>query len=103
MAALSGAPFPSGNINALAFDSGGRLFGINNNEDDPPLAHLVTINAATGVITDVGASVDDLDAITFQSANTHPAPALGKWGQILLAGLLVAAGVWTMHRRRAVP
>jgi hypothetical protein len=73
VAPLSGCPFGSGNssgINSLAFDSTGTLYGINNNEGRPSLCHLVIINTTTGVVTDQGASVDNLDALAFR-----PVPA----------------------------
>jgi hypothetical protein len=65
VAILSNCPLVSrfSAINALAFDSTGTLFGIN---DPPPFhTHLVIINTTTGVVTDQGASVDNLDALAF--------------------------------------
>lgn len=106
VASLSGAPISDSAIDALAFDGGGRLFGIDKGFGPTvPQTHLVTINTTTGVITDVGTSVDNLDGIAFEVAITPPvpvpAPALSEWGQILMAGLLVATGVWRLRRRRA--
>jgi hypothetical protein len=64
VATLSNCPIVSAdsNINALAFDSAGALFGIN---DPTSHTHLVIINTTTGVLTDQGASVDNLDALAF--------------------------------------
>jgi hypothetical protein len=103
VAALSGAPLSEG-INALAF-AVGTLFGINNDEGTPSHTHLVTINTTTGVIRDVGASVDNLDALAFAGppGGATPAPTLNEGGQILLATLLVAVGWWLIQRRRATP
>jgi hypothetical protein len=51
---------------ALAFDSNGVLFGLNLGSGAPPPTHLVTIDPATGAVTDLGASVNSLDAIAFR-------------------------------------
>jgi hypothetical protein len=54
-----------GGYGALSFD-GGILYGINVGSGSPPPTHLVTFNLTTGVITDLGTSVNSLDAIAFQ-------------------------------------
>jgi hypothetical protein len=95
---ITGAPAPTQAITALAFDASNTLFGANAGNDNQS-AFLLTIDPTTGAAVNLGQTVDGLDAIAFQSA--RPAPALGEWGQILMAGLLVAGGVWTMRRRRA--
>jgi hypothetical protein len=73
VAALSGGPFPPGAfgpnpIAALTFDSTGTLYGVavdfTSAGTNRP-THLVTINLANGAITDVGASVDFLDALVY--------------------------------------
>ncbi len=72
VAALSGCPFgvPDGAINSLAFDSTGTLFGINiHTGSSPAPTHLVIINTTTGVVTDQGASVNNLDALAFQPSS----------------------------------
>ena len=51
-----------GSYGALTFD-GGTLYGIN--KGAATAAHIVTIVPATGAVTDVGATVTGLDAITF--------------------------------------
>lgn len=58
-------PAGTGAYTALDFD-GGVLYGLNTGPNSPPPTHLVTINPATGVVTDIGASLDSLDAIAFQ-------------------------------------
>jgi hypothetical protein len=73
VANLSGCPL-SGGINALAFDSTGKLFGINNNEGTPSLTHLLTIDTSTGGISDIGSSLDNLDALAFQPSPTAAVP-----------------------------
>jgi hypothetical protein len=53
-----------GGYGALAFD-GNVLYGLNVGSGSPPPSHLVTIDTATGTVTDLGASVNSLDAIAF--------------------------------------
>jgi hypothetical protein len=55
-----------GAYGALEFDENGVLFGLNVGSGSPPPTHLVTINTATGVVTDLGVSLNSLDAIAFQ-------------------------------------
>ncbi len=67
VATLSSCPIVrSGAINSLAFDSTGTLFGIDADRGGVSHTHLVTINTTTGVVTDQGPSVDNLDALAFQ-------------------------------------
>jgi hypothetical protein len=54
-----------GGYGALDFD-GSVLYGLNVGSGSPPPTHLVIINTATGAVTDLGASVNSLDAIAFQ-------------------------------------
>ncbi len=54
-----------GGYGALSFN-GGVLYGLNVGSGSPPPTHLVTIDPATGAVTDLGASVNSLDAIAFQ-------------------------------------
>jgi hypothetical protein len=54
-----------GGYGALDFD-GSVLYGLNVGSGSPPPTHLVTINPATGVVTDLGVSINSLDAIAFQ-------------------------------------
>jgi hypothetical protein len=72
VATLSGAPYSTGSpngsdsINALAFNASGTLYGVNVNLNDAARpTHLITINTSTGAVTDVGLSVNNLDAIVF--------------------------------------
>jgi hypothetical protein len=71
VATLSGAPFGSGSIKSLAFDSSGTLFGINLNEGGPGnpgapgATAIVTINPTTGVVTSLGAGPPGLTALAF--------------------------------------
>jgi hypothetical protein len=53
-----------GGYGALAFD-GAVLYGLNVGSGSPPPTHIVTINPTTGAVTDIGTSVNSLDAIAF--------------------------------------
>ena len=91
---LSGAPL-NGAINALAFDGAlPTLYGVNNNESNPSHTHLVTIDTTTGVITDIGASVNNLDAIAF-AVVPEPSTLVS-----LVAGLAGVLGY--IARRRSI-
>jgi hypothetical protein len=91
---LSGAPLSLSQIKGLAFDSSGTLYGI----DLQPttfLADLITINPATGVITNLGATPNGLTSLAIA-----PVPEPGGFtlvGCAVLSGALVARG-----RRRGV-
>ncbi len=88
-----------GSIAALAFNSAGVLYGAYG----PPVppTRLVTINTSTGVVTDLGPTIDDLDAIVFASAPVAAAaaavPALGWWGLLVLS-CLISGAVLLMKR-----
>jgi hypothetical protein len=73
---------------ALAFD-GSTLYGLNLGST-PAQTHLVTFDLATGVITDIGASVGNLDAIAF---TVVPEPSTVT---LLVAGI---AGLFLNRRR----
>jgi len=87
--------FPAGGgaYGALAFD-GTTLYGLNGSgPGTPPATHLVTIDPATGAVTDVGPSVPALDAIAFAPA---PVP---EPGPLPLAAAVAGLAAW--RRRRA--
>src|SRR5437588_9217 len=65
-------PAGGGSYAALAFNDAGVLFGLNSGPGSPPPTHLVTINPSTGAVTDLGASVNSLDAIAFSVVVPEP-------------------------------
>jgi uncharacterized protein YhjY with autotransporter beta-barrel domain len=70
VATLSGAPLPNAAVNALAFDSHDALYALNAGDHGAGSpSHLVIINTTTGVITDLGATLNGMDAIAFLSTN----------------------------------
>lgn len=85
--AVTGGPFTQ-NINAMDFNAAGTLFAVNNNNNSA--THLVTLNTSTGAITDIGASIDNLDAISFQ---TVPEPATIS---------LIVCGAFLLCRRKRI-
>jgi hypothetical protein len=90
-AGLSGAPL-AGAINALAFN-GATLYGVDANRNSTSHTHLVTIDTTTGTISDIGSSLNDLDAIAFAS----PVPEPSTYA---LLGSLGLSGVALLRRRR---
>jgi len=69
---------------ALSFDENGVLYGLNLGSGSPPPSHLVTINTQDGAVTDLGASVGQLDAIAFQPVPEPAALALLGIGALAL-------------------
>jgi hypothetical protein len=55
-----------GGYGALDYNLDGVLYGLNVGSGSPPPTHLVKIDPVTVTVTDLGASVDALDAIAFQ-------------------------------------
>lgn len=85
-------PAGGGAYAALDFDDSGILYGLNSGPGAPPPTHLVTINPANGAVTDIGSSVDALDAIAFQ-----PVPEPGTMALLIGSGVM---GVLIKARRR---
>jgi PEP-CTERM motif len=97
VATLSGAPFSAGAIGAMAFNSGGTLYAVNIS-DTTNATHLVTIDDATGAVTDVGVSVTFLDAIVFFNPTAVPEPTTIV---MMCLGFGCLAGLMVLRRRRA--
>jgi hypothetical protein len=58
-------PAGVGAYSALSFD-GSVLYGLNTGPGSPPPTHIVTIDPATAAVSDIGASLNSLDAIAIQ-------------------------------------
>ena len=84
-------PAGTGAYSALAFD-GAVLFGLNTGPGSPPPTHIVTIDPTTGAVTDIGASVNSLDAIAVQI----PEPT----ALLLVAPPVMAAIVRCIRRKK---
>jgi hypothetical protein len=91
---LSGSPLGFG-MNALAFDGLGVLFGDNDGGTQSSARHLVTIDTATGAVTDIGRTVENLDAIAFHP-NAVPEP--GTLALLMGSGVV---GSLVVRRRRS--
>lgn len=95
---LTNAPFaalsPAGVMNALAFSSGGVLYGSNSdraqNGATITSVDLVTINTVTGLVTNIGALPGNIDAIAFSPAAV---PEAGSTLAILGIALVGIEGV----------
>jgi hypothetical protein len=86
-------------ITAMDFDSGGVLFGVERNapnslpRTNTALSRLVTIDTATGLMTDLGSSIDNLDAIAFLRS-TAPEQVPEPISMLLLGLGLASAFLW---------
>ena len=72
---FSGAPLPNAELNAFAFNFADVLYASNGGECDGSSCsgYLVIINTTTGVVTNHGQTINNLDAIAFlPSCDTNP-------------------------------
>jgi len=74
-----------GGYGALDFD-GGVLYGLNVGSGSPPPSHIVTFDPATGVVTDIAASLNSLDAIAFRPVPEPTTLAIGVIGFLAFLG-----------------
>jgi hypothetical protein len=81
-------PAGGGAWGALDFDENGVLYGLNVGAGSPPPTHLATFNPTTGVVTDIGASLNSLDAIAIRVPEPTSAGAVA-----------MLVGVAAMRRR----
>jgi hypothetical protein len=79
----------------MAFNSGGTLYGVDIGLDQT--THLVTINTTTGAVTNIGSSVNFLDAIVFYNPTAVPEPT--TIGMMFLGSGCLAA-ITALRRRR---
>jgi hypothetical protein len=87
-----GNPFRpvGGAYGSLDFD-GAVLYGINLGSGTPPPTHLVTIDPLTAAVTDIGPSLERLDAIAFRPKTLIPEPGT--------LSLLLGPGALALLRR----
>jgi hypothetical protein len=93
VAPLNGGPFPTGVINSMDFSFTNVLYGILSDRGVPANTHLVTLNQTSALITSIGISATDLDALAIRRI---PEP-----GSASLLGLGVAMALGIRRRRSA--
>jgi hypothetical protein len=86
---LTGAPFPSV-INSMTFTPSGLLLAVNSNAGAPAETRLVTINTATGAVSNIGTLPNDTDALTFGTGPSRGESRIPISGQSLA---LIVLGV----------
>lgn len=86
---LTGAPFSSV-INSMTFTPSGLLLAVNSNAGAPADTRLVTINTATGAVSNIGTLPHDTDALTFASGSSRSSAVAALSGQSLA---LIVLGV----------
>ena len=83
----------------MAFNQAGVLYGVDLVDNGTGgAAHLITINTTTGLVTDLGASVNALDAIAFAGQSVS-VPTLSPTILVLLGLLLAGAAIYLVTRR----
>jgi hypothetical protein len=90
-------------INALDFSSGGVLFGSLNCGEGGQGPNYLVVVSTTGVVTEVGESVDGLDGIVFVPPPPPPEEEfVPEWGSIALlgSGLMGLAGYASLRWRK---
>lgn len=92
---LVGAAFPE-LMNGLIRSSRGTLYGVNTNGAQPPSANLVSIDAQTGKVTNIGPLPNETDALSFGpevGASKDVMATVQEWRFPLLVVLFMAAVV----------
>ena len=106
---ISGAPFVSA-VNSMAFSEGGTLYAVNSNMGAPAKTRLVTIDANTGKVTDVGPLPTDVDPLAFAPSRALGLASAGHlrlewpWAAAAAVVLFLAgfgSGAMVSRRRRA--
>lgn len=101
---LTGAPYPAV-INSMTFTYSGLLLAVNSNAGSPASTRLVTINVATGAISNIGTLPDDTDGLTFAALPGRGENNLAMTGQtialLVLGAIALILGVigWFVGRR----
>ena len=102
---LTGAPFPSG-INSMTFTPTGKLLAVNSNAGSPAVTRLVSIDATTGVVANIGPLPDDTDGLAFANVPAAAqAEGFTQWqktalGGLFLTALLLALIGWFVGRKK---
>jgi hypothetical protein len=79
-------PGGGGAYAALEFGAGGILYGLNSAPGSPPPTFLVSIDPPTGAVTNLGGSVQSLDAIAYIPEPGTLALLAGMVSMLLLGG-----------------
>ena len=61
--------------------------------------YLVTIDTSTGLVTNVGETVEGLEAIAFLNPRVSNIPTMSEYGMIVLAVVLMAGAIFVLRRR----
>ena len=78
---MSGAPFQTGALDAMAFDANGILYAINQSSANVADTNLVTINVTSGVVTPVGSLLPaNIDAVAFDPGTSKQFKIISKVG-----------------------
>ena len=105
---LTGAPFPAV-INSMTFTPSGLLLAVNSNAGSPASTHLVTINVASGAVSNIGTLPEDTDGLTFATIPARGGAPFGMTGQtialLVLGVIALILGLigWAIGRRPKVP
>lgn len=76
----------------------GAILGVYT-DDDETITHLATLDAATGIVTQIGPTEPTLDAIAFLPQTTIP--TLSEYGMIATAIVLLIGALAFLKRRQA--
>jgi hypothetical protein len=101
---LTGAPISGMSVNALSLGPDGNLWAsmidVFVASGLPVPTHLIRINPATAVVTNVGAGINRMDAVAWVC--TAAVPTMSEWVLWLTAAIVLVAAAWQIRRRRHV-
>lgn len=102
---LNGAPFASA-INSMTFTPSGLLLAVNSNAGSPAATRLVTVNTASGAVSNIGTLPDDTDALAFVQTQYREPLITGQTLALLVLGVIaLVLGLigWAVGRRPRPP